>query len=80
MGTSSVRVGRYLKRLIGIRPMLRLKKISDLLKDAADGLESQGKAATRKAPAETAKMIKDLRDAAREILTSQEYQNSKIKF
>jgi negative regulator of replication initiation len=60
--------------------MLRLKKISDLLKESADRLESQGKAATGKAPTETAKMIKELRDAAREILTSQEYQNSKIKF
>ena len=33
-----------------------------------------------RAAAETAKMIRELRDAAREILTSQEYQNSKIKF
>jgi hypothetical protein len=41
--------------------MLKLKKISDLLKDSADSLELQGKTAT-------------------EILTSQEYQNSKIKF
>jgi negative regulator of replication initiation len=60
--------------------MLRLKKISDLLKDSADRLEVHGKTATGKAAAETAKMIGDLRDAAREILTSQEYQNSKIKF
>jgi hypothetical protein len=60
--------------------MLRLKKISDLLKDSADRLELQGKAATGKAAIETVKLIGDLRDAAREILTSQEYQNSKIKF
>lgn len=66
--------------LIWVRPMLRLKKISDLLKDSADRLELQGKAATGKAAIETVKLIGDLRDAAREILTSQEYQNSKIKF
>jgi len=60
--------------------MLRLKKISDLLKDSADCLETQNKAVTGKPALETAKMIRELRDAAREILVSQEYQNSKIKF
>ncbi|MBR1200511.1 hypothetical protein JQ634_33265 [Bradyrhizobium sp. AUGA SZCCT0240] len=60
--------------------MLKLKKISDLLKDSADSLEGHSRAASGKAADETAKMIRDLRDAAREILTSQEYQNSKIKF
>jgi hypothetical protein len=60
--------------------MLRLKKISDLLKDSADRLELQGKTATGKAATETAEMIRELRDASREILMSQEYQNSKIKF
>jgi hypothetical protein len=57
-----------------------LKRISDLLKDSADSLEGHSRTATGKAADETAKMIRDLRDAAREILTSQEYQNSKIKF
>ena len=60
--------------------MLKLKKISDLLKDSADSLELQGKTATGKADTETAKLVRELRDASREILTSQEYQNSKIKF
>jgi hypothetical protein len=60
--------------------MLKLKKISDLLKDSADSLELQGKTATGKAAIETAKLVRELRDASREILMSQEYQNSKIKF
>jgi hypothetical protein len=47
--------------------MLRLKKISDL--------RPLGKAA-----AETVKMIREPRDAAREIRVSQEYLNSKIRF
>lgn len=60
--------------------MLRLKRISELLKDSADRIEGHSATATGKTADETAKMIRDLRDAAREILTSQEYQNSKIKF
>jgi len=60
--------------------MLKLKKISDLLKDSADSLELQGKTATGKAAIEKAKLVRELRDASREILMSQEYQNSKIKF
>jgi hypothetical protein len=50
------------------------------LKISADSLEAQSSVATGKAADETAKVIRELRDAAREILTSQEYQNSKIKF
>jgi hypothetical protein len=60
--------------------MLRLKRISELLKSSADRIEGQSKAATGKAADEAAKMIRELRDTAREIVTSQEYQNSKIKF
>ncbi len=59
--------------------MLRLKKISELLKDSANCLEEQNRT-PGKAAAKTAEMIKELRDAARDILVSQEYQNSKIKF
>jgi hypothetical protein len=66
--------------LIWVPTMLKLKRISDLLKESADGLELHSKTATGKAALEATKMIKELRDAAREILTSQEYQNSKIKF
>ena len=59
--------------------MLRLKRISELLKISADHIEGQSKTATGKAD-EAVKMIKELRDTARDILTSQEYQNSRIKF
>jgi hypothetical protein len=58
--------------------MLRLRRISDLLRDSADFIEGQtGNAVT--ASDVKAKMIRELRDMAREILTSQEYQNAKIK-
>jgi negative regulator of replication initiation len=61
--------------------MLRLKRISELLKISADHIEGQNKAAaTGKTTDEAVKMIKELRDTARDILTSQEYQNSRIKF
>jgi hypothetical protein len=55
--------------------MLPLKRISDLLKISAENFEAAGSLT-----AEKKKMIQELRDTAREILTSQEYQNSKIKF
>ena len=57
--------------------MLRLKRISELLKASADSLE--GQMAPGKAADQTATMVKELRDAAREILTSDEYQSSKIR-
>ena len=60
--------------------MLPLKRISDLLKICADSIEAQNRTAAGTVSAEAANMIRELRDAAREILTSQEYQNSKIKF
>jgi hypothetical protein len=64
----------------GAISMLRLKRISELLKISADRIEGQNKPATGKATDEAAKIIRELRDTAREILTSQEYQNSRIKF
>ena len=60
--------------------MLRLKRISELLKISADQIEGQSKTATGRATDEAVKMIKELRYTARDILTSQEYQNSRIKF
>jgi len=59
--------------------MLRLKRISELLKISADSIEGQSRAATGAASDEAAKVIRELRDVAREILTSDDYQNSKIK-
>jgi hypothetical protein len=56
--------------------MLPLKRISDLLRISAENIES----AAGTVSAEQAKMIRELRDMTREILTSQEYQNLKIKF
>jgi hypothetical protein len=55
--------------------MLRLKKIADALKNAADALEEHNGPSS----AETAELIKELRELTREILTSQEFLNSKIK-
>jgi hypothetical protein len=60
--------------------MLRLKRISELLKVSADRVEAQSATATGKAADEAAVLIRELRDTVREILTSQEYQNSKVKF
>jgi hypothetical protein len=60
--------------------MLRLKRVSELLKVCADNIEAQNGTATGSTDNATAAIIQELRDTAREILTSQEYQNSKIKF
>ena len=60
--------------------MLTLKKISDLLKASAESIEAQNSGANGTACIEKAKIIRELRDAAREILIGQEYPNSKIKF
>jgi len=59
--------------------MLRLKKIADALRISADALEEQYKEGNRPPPTETAKLIKELHELTREILTSQEFLNSKIK-
>jgi hypothetical protein len=58
--------------------MLRLKRISELLRISADRIEGQNDAGPTSS-SERAKLVGELRDAAREILTSQEYQNSKIR-
>jgi hypothetical protein len=59
--------------------MLRLKRISDLLKLCADDIEVQSRAAIGSMDDAKVAIIQELRNTAREILTSQEYQNSKIK-
>lgn len=59
--------------------MLRLKRISDAMKASADTIEDLCKKANEAPSPETAKLIKDLRELTREILSSQEYLNSKIK-
>jgi hypothetical protein len=60
--------------------MLRLKRVSELLKICADNIEVQSRAATGSMNDANVAIIQELRDTARAILTSQEYQNSKIKF
>ena len=59
--------------------MISLKRISDALKMSADTLEGYHK--ERKGPpsSETAKLIKELRELTREILTSEDFLNSKIR-
>ncbi|MGB8604430.1 hypothetical protein [Bradyrhizobium sp.] len=49
------------------------------MKASADTIEDLCKKANEAPSPETAKLIKDLRELTREILSSQEYLNSKIK-
>jgi hypothetical protein len=57
--------------------MISLKRVSDALRMSADALEGHFK--ERPPPTETAKLIKELRELTREIVTSQDFLNSKIK-
>jgi len=59
--------------------MISLKRVSDALKMSADALEEHYKERNGPPSAETAKLIKELRELTREILTSQDFLNSKIK-
>jgi hypothetical protein len=59
--------------------MLRLKKIADAMRMSADALEGYCKEGNGPPSTETAKLIEELRELAREILTSQEFLNSKIR-
>ena len=59
--------------------MLRLKRITDAMKASADTLENLYTKTNGTPPDETAKLIKELRELTKEILTSQEFLNSKIK-
>jgi hypothetical protein len=59
--------------------MLRLRKISDAMKTSADTIEDFYKKTDGVPSPETTKLIEELRELAREILTSQEFLNSKIK-
>jgi hypothetical protein len=59
--------------------MISLKRISDALRMSADALEEYHKERNGPPSTEPAKLIKELRELTREILTSQEFLNSKIK-
>ncbi len=59
--------------------MLRLKRIADVMKASADTVEDLYRKTNSVPSPETAKLIKELRELAKEILTSQEFLNSKIK-
>jgi hypothetical protein len=59
--------------------MLRLKNISDAMRTAADALEEHHKKINGIPSTDTAMLIKELRELAREIVTSQEFLNSKIR-
>jgi hypothetical protein len=63
----------------GGKLVLRLKKIADVMKMSADTIEGHYKEANGVPSTEAAKLIKELRELSREILTSQEFLNSKIK-
>jgi hypothetical protein len=53
--------------------------MADVMKMSADTIEGHYKKANGVPSAEAAKLIKELRELSREILTSQEFLNSKIK-
>lgn len=59
--------------------MLRLKRISDALKTSANTIEDLHKKNNDVSSPETAKLIGELRELAKEILASQEFLNSKVK-
>jgi hypothetical protein len=59
--------------------MIRLKRIADTMRMSADALEGYDKEHHGHPSTETAKLIKELRALAKEILTSQDFLNSKIK-
>jgi hypothetical protein len=63
----------------GGHQVLRLKKIADVMKLSAETIEGQFKEVDGEPSPETANLIKELRELSREILTSQEFFNSKIK-
>jgi hypothetical protein len=63
----------------GGRPVLKLKKIADVMKLSADSIEGHFKEAGREPSPEAANLVRELRELSREILTSQEFLNSKIK-
>jgi hypothetical protein len=53
--------------------------MADVMKMSADTIEGHYKQAKGVPSTEAAKLIKELRELSREILTSQEFLNSKIK-
>jgi hypothetical protein len=59
--------------------MLPLKKISDVMRMSADTIEDLYKKTNGVPSPETANLIKELRELTREIRTSQEFLNSRIK-
>ena len=63
----------------GGHQVLRLKKIADVMKMSADTIEGHFKEADGEPSPEAANLVKELRELSREILTSQEFLNSKIK-
>jgi hypothetical protein len=60
--------------------MSKMKRLPEALKMAADAIEGLYKELKRgRPPPEATSLIAELRELAREVLTSQEYINSKIK-
>jgi hypothetical protein len=59
--------------------MLSLKRMAEAMRMSADAFEDHYKKTKSVPSPEKAKLIKELRELVRQILTSQEYSNSKIK-
>ena len=63
----------------GNRMIPNIKRLPEVLKISADAIEILYKELERNPPPEATDLIKELRRLAREILTSQDYLNAKIK-
>ena len=56
-----------------------IKRLPEVLKVSADAIERLYKELKRNPPPDATDLIKELRELARDILTSQDYLNAKIK-
>jgi hypothetical protein len=56
-----------------------IKRLPEVLKISAEAIEGLYKELERNPPPEATNLIKELRKLAKDVLTSQEYLNAKIK-
>jgi hypothetical protein len=57
----------------------KIKRLPEVMKKSADTIESLYKERKQVPPPEVEGLIKELHELARDVLTSQEYLNAKIK-
>jgi hypothetical protein len=56
-----------------------IKRLPEVLKISADAIEALYKELERKPPPEAADLVQELHKLARDILTSQDYLNAKVR-